>query len=51
MKDNAHKIIGQTRQDTADRDILDLVDWGALQKDPGGGRSTSYTLNIDGDAT
>jgi Fic family protein len=31
-------------QDTAYRDILDLVQRGALQKDPGGGRSTSYSL-------
>lgn len=31
-------------QDTAYRDILDLVERGALQKDPGGGRSTSYSL-------
>jgi Fic family protein len=31
-------------QDTAYRDILDLVARGALRKDPGGGRSTSYSL-------
>jgi Fic family protein len=31
-------------QDTALRDILDLVDRGILSKDPGGGRSTSYSL-------
>jgi Fic family protein len=31
-------------QDTAYRDILDLVERGALTKDPGGGRSTSYSL-------
>lgn len=31
-------------QDTAYRDILDLLERGALQKDPGGGRSTSYSL-------
>ena len=31
-------------QDTAHRDILDLIERGALQKDPGGGRSTSYSL-------
>ena len=35
-------------QDTAYRDILDLVERGALRKDPGGGRSTSYSLAIDG---
>lgn len=31
-------------QDTAYRDILDLIRRGALQKDVGGGRSTSYSL-------
>jgi Fic family protein len=31
-------------QDTAYRDILDLVRRGALEKDAGGGRSTSYSL-------
>jgi Fic family protein len=31
-------------QDTAYRDILDLVERGALRKDAGGGRSTSYSL-------
>jgi len=31
-------------QDTAYRDTLDLVERGALRKDPGGGRSTSYSL-------
>ena len=36
--------IAKCSQDTAYRDIVDLVDRGALQKDPGGGRSTSYSL-------
>jgi Fic family protein len=36
--------IAKCSQDTAYRDILDLVKRGALQKDPGGGRSTSYSL-------
>ena len=31
-------------QDTALRDIVDLVDRGVLAKDPAGGRSTSYSL-------
>jgi Fic family protein len=31
-------------QDTAYRDIMDLVERGALRKDSGGGRSTSYSL-------
>ncbi len=30
--------------DTALRDITELIDQGILQKDPGGGRSTSYSL-------
>ena len=34
-------------QDTAYRDILDLMDRGALKKDSGGGRSTSYSLAVD----
>jgi Fic family protein len=36
--------IAKCSQDTAYRDILDLVERGALQKDQGGGRSTSYSL-------
>ena len=31
-------------QDTAYRDIVDLLERGILRKDPGGGRSTSYSL-------
>jgi Fic family protein len=30
--------------DTALRDIQGLIDQGLLRKDPGGGRSTSYSL-------
>lgn len=38
----------KSSQDTAGRDIDDLVKRGALVKNPGGGRSTSYSLaNID----
>jgi Fic family protein len=37
--------LAKCSQDTAYRDILDLVARGALQKDPGGGRSTSYSLS------
>lgn len=37
----------RSSQDTAYRDILDLVERGALRKDPAGGRSTSYSLNTD----
>jgi len=36
--------IAKCSQDTAYRDVLDLIDRGALQKDPGRGRSTSYSL-------
>ena len=36
--------IAKCSQDTAYRDILDLVARGALQKDPSAGRSTSYSL-------
>jgi Fic family protein len=39
--------LAKCSQDTAYRDILDLVERGALRKDPGGGRSTSYSLGID----
>lgn len=36
--------LAKCSQDTAYRDILDLINRGALRKDPGGGRSTSYSL-------
>jgi Fic family protein len=39
--------LAKCSQDTAYRDIMDLVERGALQKDPGGGRSTSYSLVND----
>ena len=39
--------IAKCSQDTAYRDILDLMNRGALQKEPGGGRSTSYSLSIE----
>jgi len=35
--------------DTALRDINELIDQGVLQKDPGGGRSTSYSLTEGAD--
>ena len=34
-------------QDTAHRDITDLIGRGALKKEPGGGRSTSYSLVVE----
>ena len=36
--------LAKTSQDTAHRDITDLVQRGILAKDPAGGRSTSYSL-------
>jgi len=39
--------LAKCSQDTALRDILGLVDSGILTKDPGGGRSTSYSLKSD----
>ncbi len=39
--------IAKCSQDTAYRDILDLIDRGALQKDARGGRSTSYSLVVE----
>ena len=38
-------VITKTSPDTALRDISDLVDRGILKKDPGGGRSTAYSLS------
>ena len=39
-------IIAKCSQDTAARDIAELVSCGILQKDAAGGRSTSYSLRI-----
>lgn len=36
--------ITKTSQDTALRDIQDLMNKKILTKEPGGGRSTSYTI-------
>ena len=36
--------LAKCSQDTAHRDIMNLVERGALQKKSGGGRSTSYSL-------
>jgi len=40
--------LARSSQDTAHRDIMDLVARGALRRDEGGGRSTSYSLITDG---
>jgi Fic family protein len=37
--------IAKCSQDTAYRDILDLIDKNILVKNPKGGRSTSYSLS------
>ena len=42
--------LAKCSQDTALRDILDLIEQGSLAKDSGGGRSTSYSL-VEPDAT
>lgn len=39
--------ITKCSQDTAYRDILNLIELGALKKDEGGGRSTSYSVWLD----
>jgi Fic family protein len=39
--------LAKTSQDTAGRDIAELVDWGILQR-AGGGRSTHYRLSCNG---
>ena len=36
--------LAKCSHDTATRDIKELIDKGILQKEPGGGRSTSYSL-------
>jgi Fic family protein len=39
--------VARCSQDTAHRDILDLLARGVLRKDPAGGRSTSYSLILE----
>jgi Fic family protein len=39
--------IAKCSQDSAGRDIKGLIERGALRKDPGGGRSTSYSIVLD----
>jgi len=39
--------LAKCSQDSAGRDIKDLIERGALSKDPGGGRSTSYSVVLD----
>ena len=40
-------ILWESKRTKTYRDILDLVERGDLRKDPGGGRSTSYSMVID----
>jgi Fic family protein len=39
--------IAKCSQDSAGRDIKDLMERGVLRKNPGGGRSTSYSIILD----
>ncbi len=39
--------IAKCSRDSAGRDIKNLIERGALRKDPGGGRSTSYSIVLD----
>jgi Fic family protein len=39
-----YATLAKCSQDTAHRDILELIDRGVLVQNPGGGRSTSYSL-------
>src|SRR5688572_16073042 len=43
-----YAALAKCSQDTAHPDILALVDHGVLIRNPGGGRSTSYSLRADG---
>ena len=47
LTSSKYAIIEKTSPDSALRDITDLVERGILEKDQGGGRSTSYSL-VDG---
>ena len=44
LTSSKYAALAKTSQDTASRDIDDLIKQGLLMKDPGGGRSTSYSL-------
>jgi Fic family protein len=39
--------LAKTSQDSAARDIARLVEYGILMRNPGGGRSTSYSLRAE----
>jgi Fic family protein len=44
LTSSKYAVLAKTSQDTASRDIDDLIKQGMLVKDAGGGRSTSYSL-------
>jgi Fic family protein len=44
LTSSKYAIIAKCSQDSANRDILALVEQGILVRNPGGGRSTSYSL-------
>ena len=44
LNSSKYATLTKCSQDTASRDIDDLIKQGILEKDPGGGRSTSYSL-------
>jgi Fic family protein len=46
LTSSKYAILAKCSQDTASRDIDDLIGRGILAKDPGGGRSTSYRLAL-----
>lgn len=46
LTSSKYAILAKCSQDTASRDIDDLVGRGVLAKDPGGGRSTGYVLIV-----
>ncbi len=39
-----YAMLAKCSTDTALRDVRELVEWGVLVRNPGGGRSTSYCL-------
>jgi Fic family protein len=44
LNSSKYATMARCSHDTALRDIKELLDWGILVKNPGGGRSTSYRL-------
>jgi len=49
LTSSKYAILAKCSQDTAIRDIDDLIKQDILTKDPGGGRSTSYSLAVPGE--